>query len=487
LTERKKKTKNPLKIQIKEGASVLKKISACAVETGMEVYAVGGFVRDLYMGREGTDIDFAVVGDALKFARAVKKKYRGGKVVAFPRFGTAMLQLENYQLEFVTARQEHYRPESRKPRIREADLLSDLTRRDFTINCLAMHISEGRRGEIIDTFGGIADIDRGVIRTPLDAEVTFNDDPLRIMRAIRFATQLQFKIEDRTYRAILETRERLRIISQERITEEFRKILLAARPSVGLNLLQETGIMEIFLPEVSRLGGVEQRGKYHHKDVFYHTLEVVDNISKISDKFELRLAALFHDIAKPQTKRFVEGIGWTFHGHEELGARMMNRIGRRLRLPVQTIKSAQKIIRLHLRPMQLVDDSVTDSAIRRLMVDAGEGLGDLMKLCRADITSKNPAKVRRYLANFDRVEQKIREVEEKDRLSRFRPALTGNEIMEILNIPPGPRVGKIKQRIVDAILDGVIPNENQACQEYLRKITAEEDFSDQNRSNEEHS
>lgn len=457
-------------LSVQKGREILEKIHRAAEEQQLKVYAVGGFVRDLYLGKEGTDIDFVVEGDAVAFARYVRKKYRTGRVVAYPRFGTAMLVLEGYKLEFVSARQEHYTPDSRKPRVQKADLYTDLSRRDFTINCLAMRIDQAHFGEVIDIFNGIQDIEARIIRTPLDPVITFNDDPLRILRAIRFATQLAFQIEEKTYQAIWVTRERLKIISQERITEEFKKILLAQQPSIGLNLLKETDILKIIFPELDLLSGVEQRQEYHHKDVFKHTLQVVDNIAQKTDKFELRLAALLHDIAKPQTKRFVEGIGWTFHGHEELGARMVARIGRRMRLPLNTIKYVQKLVRLHLRPIQLADETVTDSAIRRLMVEAGEDIDDLMMLCRSDITSKNPNKVKQFLKNFDRVEQRIKEVEEKDRLRQFKPAMSGTHIMEILNIPPGPLVGKIKQAIVDAILDGVIPNEYQACYDYLLKI-----------------
>ncbi len=460
-------------LQVTRGKEILQQVYQTARKLGMEVYAVGGFVRDLYLGKEVTDIDFVVIGDALELARAFRHTFRSSKVVTYPRFGTAMLMYRDYKLEFVTAREEHYDPNSRKPHVRKADLHSDLSRRDFTINTLAMNISPEKFGEIIDPFGGIRDIDQKLIRTPLDPVITFHDDPLRIMRAIRFATVLHFRIEEKTYQAIKTTRERLKIISQERITEEFRKILLADKPSIGLQLLKDSGVLAIIFPELDQLSGVEQRKEFHHKDVFQHTLQVVDNIARKTDRFELRLAALFHDIAKPQTKRFVEGVGWTFHGHEELGARMVERIGRRMRLPLNTIKYVQKLVRLHLRPVQLVDDSVTDSAIRRLMVEAGEEIEDLMMLCRADVTSKNPEKVRRYLANFDKVERKMKEVEEKDKLRNFKLALDGNEIMETLGLPPGPAVGKIKKAVMDAVLDGLIPNEHQACFDYMMRIKDE--------------
>ncbi len=459
-----------LKLKITSGKQIFEKIHEVSVELGVEVYAVGGFVRDLYLGKEGKDIDFVVVGDALAFAKFFRKKFKGSKVVVYPKFGTAMFHYNDWQLEFVTAREESYNESSRKPEVKQADLKSDLSRRDFTINCLAMHLSPERFGEVIDIFDGIKDIEAKIIRTPLDPKVTFSDDPLRIMRAIRFATTLQFTIEENTYKAICETRERLKIISQERITEEFRKMMLAEKPSIGLKLLKDTGVAEIVFPELVALAGVEQRQDYHHKDVFYHTLQVVDNISKYTTDFELRMAALLHDIAKPQTKRFVDGVGWTFHGHEELGAKMVERIGRRMRLPVASIKKIKKLVRLHMRPSQLVQEDVTDSAIRRLMVEAGEDIDDLLTLCRADITSKNPNKVRRYLQNFDWVEKRIAEVEEKDKLRNFKPAFTGEDIMRELNIPPGRIVGEIKQAIVDAILDGKIPNEYGACYHYFMEI-----------------
>lgn len=459
-----------MKLKVKSGKTILKNVFEAARKFGVEIYAVGGFVRDLYRGKEGTDIDFVVLGDAIALTHFFKKKYKSSKVVVYPRFGTSMVFYKDYKLEFVTARTEHYRENSRKPVVQKADLYSDLSRRDFTINCLAMKIDAENFGEVIDVYNGIRDIDAKIIQTPLDPVVTFSDDPLRILRAIRFAAQLEFRIEPETYKAIIKTRERLSIISQERITAEFSKILLAPKPSTGLNLLKESGILKIIFPELDQLAGVDQRKDFHHKDVFYHTLQVVDNIAAKTDKFELRLTALLHDIAKPQTKKFIEGIGWTFHGHEELGARMVNRIGRRMRLPLDTIKYVQKLVRLHLRPMQLVDEDVTDSAIRRLAYEAGEEIDDLLTLCRADITSKNPEKIRRFLENFDRVEKRIREVEEKDRMRSFKPAITGNDIMEVLKIPPGPVVGKIKKSIVDAILDGNIPNERDACMDYLMKI-----------------
>jgi putative nucleotidyltransferase with HDIG domain len=456
--------------QVSKGKQIFQNVFKIGQELKLEVYAVGGFVRDLYLGKEGTDIDFVVVGDALKLASEFKKKYKTSKVVTFPRFGTAKLLFRKFKLEFVTARSEHYHQDSRKPKVIKADLESDLSRRDFTINTLAMNISPESFGEVCDLYDGITDIENRIIRTPLDPALTFSDDPLRILRAIRFATTLDFQLEKNILQAISETRERLGIISQERITEEFQKILLAAKPSIGLKLLKDTALLEIIFPELVLLSGVEQRQDFHHKDVFEHTLQVLDKISENTDKFELRMAALLHDIAKPQTKRFNQEAGWTFHGHEEIGARMVNKIAKRMRFPTAIVKYLEKMVRLHLRPMQLVDKSVTDSAIRRLMVEAGELIDDLMMLCRADITSKNPQKVKRFLGNFDLVEKKMKAVEEKDKISNFQLAINGNIIMKTLNIPSGPVVGKIKKTITDAVLDGEIPNEPNACFQYMMSI-----------------
>ncbi|MCB9089121.1 MAG: HD domain-containing protein [Calditrichae bacterium] len=459
-----------MKLTPTSGQAVLRQIHEAAVQFGVEVYAVGGFVRDLVMGKEGKDIDCVVLGDAIGFARHFRKMYHSSKVVPFAQFGTARVQYQDWQLEFVTAREEHYQEDSRKPEVRPATLESDLSRRDFTINCLAMDISPEHFGEVIDLFDGEEDIRRQLIRTPLDPQITFSDDPLRILRAIRFAATLGFHIDGAALQAIHDNRERLRIISQERITEEFRKLMLADKPSTGLELLRDTGVSAIIFPELDQMAGVEQRQEYQHKDVFYHTLQVLDNISEHTGRFELRMVALMHDIAKPQTKKFIAETGWTFHGHEELGAKMAQRIGRRMKLPTHTIKYISKLVRLHMRPSQLVDDDVTDSAIRRLMYEAGDEIDDLMMMCRADITSKNPRKVERYLNNFDRVEQRMIEVEERDRIRNFQPALDGNAIMQHLNMKPGPVIGKIKQAITDAILDGIIPNEYQACFDYFMQI-----------------
>jgi len=445
------------------------KIYQTAQKCGYEIFAVGGYVRDLKLGKISKDIDFVVVGDAMRFADQLKKDLHLRTLVRYPRFGTFMTRYYGYTLEFVNAREESYHTGSRKPVTRQADLYSDLSRRDFTINTLAMDISPQNFGRIVDVYNGIRDLERGIIRTPLDPEQTFADDPLRMIRAVRFAARLGFTIEDRTFSAIRTTRERLKIVSQERITDEFNKILQAEKPSQGMRLLDECGLLEIFFPEFNALKGVEQKKKFHHKDVFYHTLEVLDNVAERGGDLRLRLAALFHDIAKPRTKRFSEQGGWTFHGHEVVGTRMAKAILRRMKYPSDTIEYVAKLVSLHLRPMALVDEEVTDSAVRRLIFLAGAELDDLMKLCRADITSKNPNRVKRYLKNYDRVMQKVFEVEERDRLRNFQPPVRGDEIMEMFGLQPGPRVGKIKKFIEEAILNGDVPNEHDACVKYIKQ------------------
>lgn len=446
---------------------IFRKVYNTAQRLGYEVYVVGGYVRDLLLGKKGKDIDFVVVGDAMKFADALKHDLHLRTIVRYPRFGTFMVRYYGYQLEFVNAREESYDPHSRKPVTKTADLYSDLSRRDFTINTLAMHISPEKFGEIIDVYNGREDLRKGIIRTPLDPVQTFSDDPLRMLRAIRFATQLGFTIEQRTFEAIKANAHRLSIISQERITDEFNKILMAEKPSLGLKLLDESGLLQVFFPEMVRLKGVEQRQGFHHKDVFYHTLEVVDNVAQKGADLKLRLAALLHDIGKPATKRFDEKNGWTFHGHEVVGERMAARILRRFKYPNEIIQYVRKLVSLHLRPMALVGEEVTDSAIRRLIYLAGDDLDDLMTLCKADITSKIPQKVKRYLKNYDYVLQRIKEVEERDRLRNFQPPVDGNEIMERFHLKPGPQVGKIKKFILEAILNGEVPNDHDACIEYI--------------------
>jgi len=446
---------------------LFKKIYHSAQKCGYQIYVVGGYVRDLLLGKKVKDIDFVVVGDAMRFADQLKKDLHLKTIVRYPRFGTFMTRYYGFQLEFVNAREESYSADSRKPLTRQTDLYSDLSRRDFTINTLAMDISPENFGKIIDVYQGQQDLKDGIIRTPLDPVQTFSDDPLRMLRAIRFASQLQFKIEERTFKAIQANAQRLKIISQERITDEFNNILLTEKPSRGMLLLDKSGLLQVFFPEFVALKGVEQRKGFHHKDVFYHTLQVLDNVAAKSDKLELRLAALLHDIGKPPTKRFDEESGWTFHGHEVVGERMARRILRRFKYSTEIVDYVCKLVRLHLRPMALVSEEVTDSAIRRLIYLAGDELDDLMILCRADITSKIEKKVKRYLENYEIVLKRIAEVEERDRIRNFKPPIDGNEIMQLFNLKPGPKVGKIKKFILEAILNGEVPNDHDACLELI--------------------
>lgn len=449
---------------------ILHKISEIADQRNIEVYAVGGFVRDSLLGKLSKDIDFVVVGNGPHFARIVSDILAAKNMVIYEKFGTALVEVDDYKLEFVGARKESYRNTSRKPIVAPADLPSDLARRDFTINAVAISLNEDTYGHIVDPFKGKEDLDNKIIRTPLEPVTTFKDDPLRIMRAIRFASQLGFTIEQNTKSGMRETAMRLKIVSIERITDELLKILNTPKPSVGFLYMQECCVLEVVFPELFRLKGVEQIDGHHHKDVFYHTLKVVDNVAKVSDKLELRYAALIHDIAKPTTKEFVKGRGWTFHNHEEIGARMLPAIGRRLRLPNDMTKYAQKLTRLHLRPIALTEKDVTDSAYRRLLVQAGEHLDDLLTLCRADITSQNPKRVQKHLRNFDFVVKRLHEVEEKDRMRAFQSPVRGDEIMAVCGLNPGPAVGIIKNMIEEAILDGKIPNEHDAAFEVLCKI-----------------
>ncbi len=451
----------------------LKKIGSVADEQGIEAYVVGGYVRDKLLGKEVNDIDIVVVGSGVEFARSVAERMGKRKIVTYEKFGTAMLPTEGGKIEFVGSRKESYNRDSRNPVVEVGTLEEDLSRRDFTINALALSINGPTWGDLIDPFNGQFDLNAKIIRTPLDPLATFDDDPLRIMRAIRFSSQLGCAIDQPTLDAIPKIRDRLSIISQERITEEFMKIMASPKPSVGLRLLFDTGIMRIIFPEVADLSGVDQRQDHHHKDVFLHTCQVVDNISGMTENVYLRLAALLHDIAKPKTKKFVEGIGWTFHGHEEIGARMVKHIFRRLKLPFEHVPYVEKIVRLHQRPMQLVDQTVTDSAVRRILFEAGEEIDDLMTLCRADITSKNPKLVKQYSENYDLVSAKMKEVEEKDKLRAFQPPVRGDEIMSLCNLPAGKLVGVLKSHIEEAILEGKIPNEHDPAMEYLLRIKDE--------------
>ncbi len=450
--------------------SFLKDISKFAETKNYEVYVVGGFVRDLILERNRNEIDFVIVGDGPKFAEELAKELGVENVNTYKNFGTAHFRLNDFDLEFVGARKESYNKDSRKPIVESATLEEDLSRRDFTINTLAVSIAKKNFGDLIDIFYGLEDIEKKIIKTPLDPMITFDDDPLRIMRAFRFASQLQFSVDDKIINAAKNLKERLKIVSQERITDEFLKILESPKPSVGLMLLYQSEILEVVFPEIAIMSGVDQRKDHHHKDVMLHTFKVVDNISEVTDDVWLRFAALVHDIAKPQTKRFDENVGWTFHGHEELGARMMKSIFKRMKLPMNKLPYIEKLIRLHLRPIALVDDTVTDSAIRRLIVQAGEDLEDLITLCRADITSKNPKKVSRYLNNYEKVMERVREVEEKDKLRAFQSPVRGDEIMKICNIPPSKKVGEIKSAIEEAILEGIIKNDYNEALDYLHKI-----------------
>lgn len=460
---------------------IILNISELAQNSGYEIYLIGGFVRDRLMERECTDIDICVIGDAVKFAELAAKHLKTNLNAVYKKFGTALLVLnDEVKIEFASARKESYKKESRKPDVEYSDLEHDLSRRDFTVNAIAVSLNKSNFREITDKFLGLKDIDEKILRTPMEPLKTFDDDPLRMLRAVRFASQLDFNIAPVTLNAITEMKERLRlkpdetgVVSQERITDEFLKILLTNKPSIGLSLLLKCGVMEIVFPEIAALQGVDQRKDYHHKDVFYHTLQVLDNISIKTDNLWLRFSALMHDIAKPSTKKFVEGTGWTFHGHEELGARWQKKIFRRMRLPLDKLPYVEKLVRLHLRPIALADEVVTDSAIRRLIFEAGDDINDLMCLCRADITSKDPNKVKKYLSNFDRVEKRIAEVEERDKIRNFQSPVRGEEIMKICNIPPSREVGIIKNKIEEAILDGIIPNEHEAAIEYLYKIKDE--------------
>lgn len=448
----------------------LRSIGEVADRDGLCAYAVGGYVRDRLLGRDVKDIDIMVVGNGIAFARSVARALGVPPPVVFENFGTAMVAVEGHNLEFVGARKESYRKDSRKPNVEPGTVQDDLARRDFTVNALAIGLHASERGRLVDLFDGRGDLERRLLRTPLDPSATFDDDPLRIMRTMRFAAQLEFAVDPGVLTAAAAMRDRLAIVSQERIADEVLKLLRTRRPSVGLQLMFDTGVLHVVFPEVAKLAGVDQRREYHHKDVFRHTLKVVDNISENTDNVWLRLAALLHDIAKPRTKDFKEGIGWTFHGHEEVGARMIKPIFRRMRLPLTGAPYVEKLVRLHLRPMALVDNEVTDSAVRRLMFDAGAEVDDLMTLCHADITSKNPRLVDRVRRNYDLVLEKMKEVEEKDQIRAWQPPLRGDEIMQLCGLSAGPLVGVLKDAVIDAILDGKIANDHDSAVAHLLSI-----------------
>jgi len=451
-------------------------VSQAADELAYESYVIGGFVRDVILERtQPTDIDFVCVGSGIELANKVSELVGNDtKVQVFKNFGTAMLRYQDLELEFVGARKESYRSDSRKPIVEDGTLEDDQNRRDFTINALAIRLNKEHFGELIDPFDGLKDLENKIIRTPLEPNITYSDDPLRMMRAIRFATQLNFKIEESSLKAIKDNASRLEIISQERITEELNKIILSSKPSIGFKLLFNTELLHQFFPNMVELQGVEIIDNKGHKDNFYHTLQVLDNISQNTDNLWLRWAAILHDIAKPDTKKFEEKQGWTFHGHEFLGSKMVPKIFKQLKLPLnEKMKYVKKLVRLHLRPIVLAQEIVTDSAVRRLLFDAGEDIEDLMTLCDADITSKNPEKVKRYLNNFQLVRQKIKDVEERDHIRNMQPPISGEEIIDIFDIKPSKEIGILKTAIKEAILDGIIANEKDEAYQFLIKKAAE--------------
>ena len=448
---------------------IFRKISQTADELNMECYVVGGYVRDIFLQRPSKDIDVVVVGKGVDMARAFARKLgRKAHLSVFANFGTAQVKYHDLEIEFVGARKESYTHDSRKPIVEDGTLEDDQNRRDFTINALAICLNSARFGELVDPFDGMLDLEDRIIRTPLEPGITFSDDPLRMMRCIRFATQLNFYIEEETFDALCENKERIRIISRERINDELNKIILSPTPSKGFIELDRCGLLEIIFPQLTAMQGVEVKNGYGHKEMFYHTLEVLDNIAKHTDNLWLRWAALLHDIGKPRTKRWDPIQKWTFHNHNAVGEKMVLKIFKEFKMPLnEKMRYVAKLVGMHMRPIVIADNEVTDSAVRRLLFDAGDDIDDLMTLCEADITSKNEVRKKHFLNNFRTVRQKLKDLEERDRIRNFQPPVDGKEIMDLFSLPPCDTVGRLKAMVKDAILDGVIPNEHDAALAYI--------------------
>ncbi|MES2567762.1 MAG: HD domain-containing protein [Bacteroidota bacterium] len=454
---------------------IFKTLADCANQLGVDAYVIGGFVRDIYLGRESKDIDVVTIGKGIELAEMVHQHLGPeAHLSVFKTFGTAQVKINDLEIEFVGARRESYNRDSRKPIVEDGTLIDDQNRRDFTINALAIGLTKSNFGKLLDPFKGVEDIEHKIIRTPLEPEITYSDDPLRMMRAIRFSSQLGFTIEKESLEAISKNKNRIGIVSKERITDELNKIIMSPIPSVGFKLLSDTGLLTLIFPDMMKLHGVETINGKSHKDNFYHTLEVLDNVAKKSNNLWLRWSAILHDIAKPATKRFEADHGWTFHGHEDKGARMVPKIFEGLRLPLnEKMKYVQKLVLLHLRPIVLAKTEITDSAVRRVLFEAGDDVEDLMALCEADITTKNPNKVKRYLQNFELVRERLKELEEKDKIRNWQPPVSGEEIMEIFNLAPCKKVGDLKNALKDAILDGIIPNDREEALVFLKAKATE--------------